>query len=111
MNSRHVLLADKFYNWSNGTALIYNHGIYGYSDEDRVKLVENLINGGRGGDGLPSVSSINRAFGDGHVEYKERREFNKTIEGTILNTPMKGTDSSPYRQPHVAGWSGDANFY
>ena len=111
MASKHVLFTDSFYNWSNGTALIYNHGIYGYSDEDRTKGVESLTTGGRNGDGLPSVSGLNRAFGDGHVESKERRDFTKDTDGRTINTPMKGTDSNPYLQPHVKGVSGDANFY
>lgn len=63
-------------------------------------------NGGRGGDGLPSITGINKAFGDGHVEWKDRRDFNESGSGVL-----KGTDSAPYTEPHVGGWSGDANFY
>lgn len=106
MASKHVLFADAFYNWNNGSALIYNHGIYGYSDEDRVRSVERLPDGGRGGDGLPSVSGINKAFGDGHVEWKDRKDFNESGLGV-----MEGTASSPYMEPHVKGVIGDANFY
>jgi prepilin-type N-terminal cleavage/methylation domain-containing protein len=106
MASRHVVFADAFYNWNNGAALIYNHGIYGYSDEDRSKYVESLLDGGRGGDGLPSVSGLNKAFGDGHVEWKDRSQFNESGLGV-----MEGTASAPYAEPHVKGWMGDANFY
>jgi prepilin-type N-terminal cleavage/methylation domain-containing protein len=111
MNSRQVLFADKFYNYNNGFALIYNHGIYGYSDEDGIKDEENLTYGGRGGDGLPSVSGLNKAYGDGHVEWKGRREFNKSISGRLTLKPMDSTDSNPYMQPHVKGNPEDANFY
>ena len=105
MASRHVLFADTFYNWNSGAALIYNHGIYGYSDEDRDRLTESLIDGGRGGDGLPSVSGLNKAFGDGHVEWKDRKDFNESGLGVMVGT------STPYAEPHVKGWMGDANFY
>ena len=107
MASRHVLFADSFYNWQNGTALIYNHGIYGYSDEDTDRSTESLVlDGGRSGDGLPSVSGLNKAFGDGHVEWKDRNDFNESGLGVMV-----GTASAPYEEPHVKGWIGDANFY
>ena len=106
LSSKHVLFADAFYNWQNGTALIYNHGVHGYSDEDRVTSVESLTNGGRSGDGLPSVSGLNKAFGDGHVEWKDRKDFNESGLGVMV-----GTASAPYSEPHVKGVMGDANFY
>jgi prepilin-type N-terminal cleavage/methylation domain-containing protein len=106
MASRQVIFADAFYNWNSGVALIYNHGIYGYSDEDRDDFVESLSDGGRGGDGLPSVSGLNKAFGDGHVEWKDRKDFNQSGLGVMV-----GTASAPYAEPHVKGWLGDANFY
>jgi prepilin-type N-terminal cleavage/methylation domain-containing protein len=112
MASKHVLFTDTFYNFNEGNALIYNHGIYGYSDEYKVKDFEELqTTRGRGGDGLPSVSGINKAFGDGHVEWKERREFNIASDGSTLNKTMKGTDSNPFLQPHAKGVAGSANFY
>lgn len=106
MASRHVLFADTFFNWQQGSALIYNHGIYGYSDEDRDEFTESLDEGGRAGDGLPSVSGINKAFGDGHVEWKDRSDFNMSDLGV-----MEGAARAPYSEPHVKGWMGDANFY
>lgn len=106
LGSKGVIMADPFYNWSNGTALIYNHGLFGYSDDDATQGIESLISGGWNGDGLPSITGLNRVFGDGHAEWKDRQDFNVSGNGVLV-----GTASSPYTEPHVEGVPGDAHFY
>ena len=52
-------------------------------------------------DGPPKVSGINKVFGDGHAEWKDRKEFD------IDNIPLCLPET-----PHVKGWIDTVgNFY
>ena len=90
MNSRQVLMADTIYNWY-GT-MVYNHGLYGSSDDGPVNWWE-FVPPGWSGDGLPSITGINRLFGDGHTEWKDRTIFD------LYGVSNPGIDDTP----HVRG--------
>jgi len=74
-SSKTIMFADILYNWMR--LMVYNHGKFGYSFEDDLyaEKLENMNKGGRGEDGLPSITGINKVYGDGHAEWKKRGEF------------------------------------
>lgn len=74
-SSETVVFTDILYNWMG--LMVYNHGRHGFSfeDEGNFEDLENMNNGGWGNDGLTTVTGINKAYGDGHVEWKKREEF------------------------------------
>ena len=79
-SSGQLLMADGIYNWMG--ILIYNHGVFGASDDDRNKVADGTGSypgvSPRASDGLPSISGINKLFGDGSAVWKDRRDFDLT---------------------------------
>jgi len=99
-----LLMADGIYNWMG--ILIYNHGVYGPSDDDSIKPPDANPGNPFGltpyaSDGLPSISGINKLFGDGHVKWKDRQDFDLT--GLVY--PFNGNE------PRVMGGPQAGNFY
>lgn len=87
-SSKTVVLTDILYNWMG--LMVYNHGKHGYSfeDEGNREGLENMNNGGRDDDELPSIVGINKAYGDGHADWKKRGEFDLAH----LSKPFLTTD-------------------
>jgi len=86
-----VLMADYTFRWSGNGSWRYNHGLRGAS-EGTYGFVDF---------GPPSISGINKLYGDGHVEWKDRSKFNPVA-----------MDAVSASQPLVwGGGSVDATFY
>ena len=69
LDSTKLLMSDGIFRWWFTGAWRYNHGLYGpsfYWPWLGAELVET---------GPPSLTGINQAFGDGHVSWKPRSEF------------------------------------
>jgi prepilin-type N-terminal cleavage/methylation domain-containing protein len=103
LSSKRVLMADQIYYYGPSWGVtLYNHGLKTYSwDSDKapIHFCET--------DGPPNISGINKLFGDGHVVWKDRSEFD--IENMDLNNvPNRDKKANP----HVRGFSDTvANFY
>ena len=86
-SSGQLLMADGIYNWHG--ILIYNHGINGASDDDRTKAPDGKHGADfgivpRAKDGLPSIAGINKLYGDGCAEWKDRRDYH--LKGMIFSS-------------------------
>ena len=85
--------------------VLYNHGLKGYSwdggPDDYTQLCDE--------EGPPKISGIHKLFGDGHVVWKDRKEFD--IENMHLNEAPDGVlRNNP--NPYVIGdYPTVGNFY
>lgn len=66
LRSTNVIMADFILYW-NGIVL-FNHGEEGPSTHDKGYHLWST-------DGIPKISGVNRLYGDGHVRWKDRNEF------------------------------------
>lgn len=104
LNGKKLLMADQIYYWGDPSwtwPALYNHGINGYSwdGDPQDYLQECQI------EGPPKITGINKLFGDGHVVWKDRKQFD--IDNMVLNNATK-----PLANPHVKGVPGTvATFY
>jgi prepilin-type N-terminal cleavage/methylation domain-containing protein len=89
-----LLMSDVCYRWHVTGGWRYNHGHYGASGLDTVD--------GGGTEwfevGPPSITGMNRLFGDGSVSWKKESEFDPELMDTV-----------PSPEPHVGG--SDQTFY
>ena len=103
LHGRKLLMADQIYYWGLlEWPCLYNHGIRGYSwDGDISDYMQLCAN-----EGPPNITGINRLYGDGHVVWKDRREFD--IDNMVLNNdgvPRGENNPNPYvigHEPTVA---------
>jgi len=102
LSPRRVILADQIYYWGPGEGIcLYNHGLKGYSWDGRITDYVQLCDI----EGPPKITGVNRLFGDGHVVWKDRREFD--IENMHLNEA-----DYPENNTHVTGHGMNVgNFY
>ena len=102
LSGRRVLMADQIYYWGPYLGIVlYNHGISGYSWDGRPNDYTQLCDD----EGPPNITGISKLYGDGHVVWKDRSEFD--IENMHLN---EATDR--LANPHVIGWDYSVgNFY
>lgn len=97
--SRHLLMADTIYNWSG--ELDFNHSVYGAKRE----IFEYVDFGDQ-----PSIAGINKIYGDGHAEWKDRREF----QGPEADPTLEDISSFTGRRVRgqLFGWGASAvNYY
>ena len=81
LSPRKVIMADQIYYYGpNGGICLYNHGVKGYSWDGNPNDYRQFCDDE---DRPPNISGVNRLFGDGHVVWKDRREFD--IENMHLN--------------------------
>lgn len=106
LSSKKLLMADQIYYYGPYLGIIqYNHGINGYSWDngglnDQIQLCET--------DGPPKITGINKLYGDGHTEWKDRQQFD--IETMYITTSGPFRNNNP--NPHVVGDAVDiVNFY
>jgi prepilin-type N-terminal cleavage/methylation domain-containing protein len=95
LSGRKLLMADQIYYWGDPQwdwPCLYNHGKNGYSWDgifsDYLQLCKL--------EGPPKLTGINRLFGDGHVVWKDKTEFD--IDNMVLNDA-----TNPLANPHVIG--------
>ena len=70
VSSRHLLMADSLFYWSDGDFWIYNHGKFGASDHDGTRSYAQPVE---------VVTGINKIFGDGHAEWKGDSDFDPDL--------------------------------
>ena len=98
--SRHLLMADAIYYWID-EGLDYNHSVQGAKQE----LFEILVPGDE-----PNIAGINKIYGDGHAEWKDRRKFQgPDADPTLVDI----SDFTGRRvRGQLSGWgTGAANYY
>ena len=88
-----LLMADQCYRWWVTRGWQYNHGLYGPS-------FHWGLYGGRIETGPPSLTGLNHLFGDGHVIWKPRGEFDPVAMDAL--DPATG---------FVRGGGADTTFY
>lgn len=76
-----LLLSDTVFRWGAGGGFRYNHGKYGMSETNAYTYPFRDQTG-------TSMAGVNRAFGDGHVNWKDISAF----PASKLNTPLSYTD-------------------
>jgi len=79
-SSRHLLMSDSIYNWSNW-GVDYNHSVSGKRSQ-----VEWTQPGDE-----PGISGLNKLFGDGSAIWKDRRDFQRSVSNPILSDISSGT--------------------
>jgi hypothetical protein len=91
-----VLMTDWLFEWGSG-GWGYNHGLYQSSF-----IISSLCGSAMGfvDSGAPQLSGLNEAYGDGHVAWKPRSDFN-----------LSAMLSSPTTVPSVHGGGADYSFY
>lgn len=102
LSSKRMLMADQIYYYGPYAGIcLYNHGISGYSWDGRPQDYTQLCDD----EGPPKITGITKLFGDGHVVWKDRKEFD--IENMHLK---EATDR--LTNPYVIGWDYSVgNFY
>jgi hypothetical protein len=90
-----IVVADACFRLGGTDGYLYNHGRRGAS----VHRNPELFNWGHMDTGPPAITGLNRCFGDGHVEWKGRSEYD--VE--LMN------DWSDRTEPRVL--SGNQSFY
>ena len=90
LDSARLLMADYVFSLGGGSSWRYNHGLRGPSEGTFGWLDF----------GPPSLAGINKLYGDGRVEWKDRRQFNPAA-----------MDRLPASQPSVRGNGSNATFY
>jgi len=97
--SRHLLMADALYNWAG--ELDYNHSVSGGKQE----IFEYVALGDK-----PNIAGINKVYGDGHAEWKDRRKFQGPEADPTLEDISSFTGRRVRGQP--SGWGASAvNYY
>jgi len=95
-------MADPLYHWAGGgEGLDYNHSVYGA----RRELFEYLAPGDKA-----SIAGINKIYGDGHAEWKDRRKF----QGPEADPALEDISSFTGRRVRgqLSGWGASAaNYY
>src|SRR5204863_6307722 len=66
-----LLMADAFFRWSVNGKWSFNHGLGGA----KTYAANILSTGSAGPTGPPTVAGMNELFGDGHVIWKNRGDF------------------------------------
>jgi len=98
LSAKRLIMADQIYYYGpNQGVVLYNHGLRGYSwengvDNGQVQYCDI--------DGPPKISGIHKLFGDGHVIWKARKEFD--IENMHLNAAPAGRGKDN-PNPYVIG--------
>jgi len=87
-----LLMADICYRWSGNSAWRYNHG-------NRRAASFNHFGGQQG---PPNISGLNQLFGDGHVIWKSRDEFDLPLMDALVPSA---------KSRFVRGGGADATFY
>ena len=90
-----IIVADACFRLSGTNGYLYNHGQRGAS----VHRNPELFNWGHMDVGPPALTGLNRCFGDGHVEWKSRAEY----DVDLMN------DWNDRTEPRVL--SGNQSFY
>ena len=107
LSGKRIIMADQIFYWGPWMGVVtYNHGLNGYSwDTGRPNDYTQLCDD----EGPPKISGIHKLFGDGHVVWKDRKEFdienmhlNEAPDGVLINNP----------NPYVVGdYPTVGNFY
>jgi len=106
LSPKRLIMADQIYYYGPYLGIVlYNHGLKGYSwdggPDDYAQLCDE--------EGPPKISGIHRLFGDGHVVWKDRDEFD--IENMHLNNAPDGIGKNN-PNPYVIGHGYNiGNFY
>ena len=90
-----IIVADACFRLGGTSGYLYNHGKHGAS----VHRDPELFNWGHMDTGPPAITGLNRCFGDGHVEWKSRSEY----DVDLMN------DWNDRTEPRVL--SGNQSFY
>ncbi len=106
LSSKRVIMADQIYYYGPYLGIVlYNHGLKRYSwDTGRPDDYAQLCDV----EGPPNISGIHKLFGDGHVVWKDRKDFD--IENMHLNEVSGLPKDNP--NPFVIGGGNNiGNFY
>jgi hypothetical protein len=71
LTGNRIIVADACFRLGGTNGYLYNHGRAGAS----VHRNPELFNWGHMDTGPPAITGLNRCFGDGHVEWKGRSEY------------------------------------
>lgn len=106
LSGKRVIMADQIYYYGPYMGIVlYNHGLKRYSwDTGRPDDYAQLCDV----EGPPNISGIHKLFGDGHVVWKDRKEFD--IDEMHLNEASGFPKDNP--NPYVIGDAYNiGNFY
>lgn len=97
LSGKRVIMADQIYYYGPYMGIVlYNHGLKGYSWDGGIDDYAQLCDV----EGPPKISGIHKLFGDGHVVWKDRKEFD--IENMHLNDAPDGVGKNN-PNPYVVG--------